>query len=192
MTRYRPLGALALAIAAMIVANVAAPMLLTDLAARQAWAGTLLGAVVLMLVFVYRAARTLEVIGDSHPRFTPGQSVGWLLVPLVNIYMAHQILTSLWRDSQPTSGVVRSRGVDFSVAAVNVWLALVLVRLLVPAVLSDLVLVPHAATLHTALWGAQGMAFLVVVFGIVGRQAEQWVDLEQRRAVPKPSGDALR
>ena len=145
--RYRPLGTLAFALGAAIAGNVAAPVLLSDLAARQAWVGTLACAVVLTLVFVHRAARNLEVIGDSHPRFTPGQSVGWLCVPLVNIYMAHQVFTALWRDSQPRPGAARSRGADFSVAAVNGWLALVLVRLVVSAVSPDVVLVPHRATL---------------------------------------------
>ena len=90
MTRYRPLGTLAFAIAVAIAGNVTAPVLLSDLAARQAWIATLVCAVVLTLVFVHRAACNVEVIGDGHPRFTPGQSVGWLCVPLVNIYMAHQ------------------------------------------------------------------------------------------------------
>lgn len=74
----------------------------------------------------------------------------------------------------------------------NAWLALVLVRLVAPTVVPDVVLVPHLATLYSALWSAQGMAFLFVVFGIVTRQAEQWLDLEQRRAAPQPSADALR
>ena len=56
MTRYRPLGTLAFALGAAIAGNVAAPVLLSDLAARQAWVGTLACAVVLTLVFVHRAA----------------------------------------------------------------------------------------------------------------------------------------
>jgi hypothetical protein len=163
--------------------------LLTGHAWRLTWLATIIPACLLTLAFVYAASRNLDAIGDGHRRYTPGQSVGWLLIPLVNLYMAHQVLTSLWRESQPRPRYAR-RSVDFSVIPVNVWFGLMLGAVFVGNLLADMRLGGAAAsTVLSALRMAQGIAYIVVVMGIAARQREQWRDLEQRRAVPEPKAD---
>ncbi len=192
MTIYRSPRWLATAVSLAVVANLAAPLVLVGRAVREAWTLSLIVAVLLTLVFVHRAARNLEAIGDGHARFTPGQSVGWLLIPLVNIWMAHQVLTALWRDSQPVPGRVRHGNGDFSVLAANTWLAIVPLRLMANGFAAELGLARIGPTVVVALWLGQGIAFIVLVLGIAARQREQWLDLERRHAVPQPSASALR
>jgi len=38
-----------------------------------------------------------------------------MFVPLLNVHMAHQVLTSLWRESQPRPREALRRAGDFSV-----------------------------------------------------------------------------
>jgi Domain of unknown function (DUF4328) len=193
VSSYRSLSAVAYSLSIAVLANLALPMLLDGVAARRAWLASIFVAITLTLVFVHRAARNLNTIGEVHPRFTPGQAVGWLLVPLANIYMGHQVLTALWRDSQPRPREVRRSGADFSVLAVNIWFGVGLAGLLLKNLLQDLAL---QASFRRPLIGglliAQGVAFIVVVLGIADRQREQWIDLERRRAVPRPTADQLR
>ncbi|HEX8950714.1 MAG TPA: DUF4328 domain-containing protein, partial [Polyangia bacterium] len=82
---YRPLGPVATALSVAVVAHLAAQRLLVGLAERQAWLATMVAAVVLSLVLVYRAGRNLDVLGDGHARFSAGQCVGWFLIPVVNL-----------------------------------------------------------------------------------------------------------
>jgi len=187
--KYRSPAPLATAASLAVVANLASRLFFVGLAQRQAWTATFVVAVVLSLSFVYRAARNLELIGDAHPRYTPGQSVGWFFVPLLNLYFGHQVLTALWRDSQPVARKATSKAADFSVLAVNVWLGCWVAATAAPFALAG---VRVAASVALALNMAQGVAFIVVVQGIAARQREQWIDLERRRAVPQPSAEALR
>jgi hypothetical protein len=187
--KYRSVTPLAMLVSLAVLANLVAPLLLDGFAARQAGLATFFVAVLLTLVFVYYAACNVPVIGDPHPRYTPGQSVGWFFVPVLNIYCGHQVLTALWRDSQPQSRVIRSRGTDFSVPAINIWLALTCAGIVLPIFLH---MGSARATVIRGLHIAQGVAFIVVVLGIAARQREQWLDLERRRAVPQPTADALR
>jgi hypothetical protein len=151
-------------------------------------------------VFVYLAARNVEPLGESEPRFTPAQCWWWTVLPIVNIYMMHQVLTALWRESQPRPGETRRRGADFSVPAVNLWWALLLSPI---AFLLVTLALRHCGD-ELAQWSAEWkmtvirglaavarVAFMVVIVKIAARQREQWRDLEQRRAVPEPKA-ALR
>ena len=71
MKPYRSLAPLATALSIAVVANLGSQLLLDGLAARQGWALTIVVASVLALVFVHRAARNLDAIGDGHARFQP-------------------------------------------------------------------------------------------------------------------------
>ena len=187
--KYRSPAPLGMAASLAVVANLASRLFFVGLAQRQAWMATFVVAVALSLSFVYRAARNLEVIGDGHARYTPGQSVGWFFVPLLNIYCGHQVLTALWRDSQPVPRRATSKAADFSVLAVNVWLGFWVAATAAPFALAGLRVGMWVAV---ALTMGQGVAFIVVVLGIAARQREQWLDLERRRAVPPPTANALR
>src|SRR5262249_42083359 len=72
----------------------------------------------LLGVFAYFAACNLRALGEEQPRFTPAQACQWVLVPIVNLYMMHQVMTALWRESQPRPGELRRTRADFSVLAV--------------------------------------------------------------------------
>jgi hypothetical protein len=111
------------------------------------------------------------------------------MLPIVNLFMVHQVLTALWRDSQP--GGARRPRVDFSVLAVNSWWFLLAARFVMGWVLEDRYLGQYVFFTQ-AFYVAAGVAFIVVVLGIAARQREQWVDLERRRNVPLPTANALR
>jgi uncharacterized protein DUF4328 len=192
---YRSVALPAVGLCLLVVANIALPFIDGHAAKLAGWVET-----AAISVFAYLAARNLEALGESEPRFTPAQCAWWSLLPVVNIYMLHQVLTALWRESQPRAGETRRRGRDFSARTVNVWWALFLGAIGLIFVKVALQRGDGELARLSAQWGmtvirgfaiAGRVAFMVVIAGIAARQREQWRDLEQRRAVPEPKA-ALR
>jgi hypothetical protein len=140
------------------------------------------------LCFAYLAARKLPELGAARPRFSPGVSMGWFLCPIGNLFMPHQVLSALWRESQPQPSLDVRRGWDFSVRLVTAWWALCASIMVVGTLRVDL----HVVRSLELLRVASGACFIAVVLGIARRQREQWLDLERRRAVPRPLASALR
>ena len=185
---YRPVGPLAIALAAAIAASLVLARIAGESGAALAgWA--LAGSLGMALAFVALAARNLKFLGDPEAHRGPWLSVLWLVMPLLNLAMCHQVLAGLWRDSQSESRRPVSADSDWSVMPVNVWWGLVLGFVGVRLFGGRFGVAPWVGQ---ALYSGAGLAFIVVVLGIAVRQREQWLDLERRRALELPTVATLR
>ena len=73
---------------------------------RQAAIGLLQTAVLIataiaFLMWLYRVRRNLTALGVKGLRFTPGWSVGWWFVPIMNVFRPFQIVNEAWQASDP-------------------------------------------------------------------------------------------
>jgi hypothetical protein len=163
-------------------------------AVGRLWTPLLLVALALTSAFVWLAARNVRVLGAAQQRFTPGNAAAWIVLPFANVVMAHQVLTALWRESQPALKV--KLGVDFSAWLVNVWWLLLAGSVAVPQLAEDFATAPGTASLMRALqramWTGAGVCMIAIVRGIARRQREQWMDIVRRGATPEPTASLLR
>ena len=73
---------------------------------RQAWIGFLYlagyaGSVIAFCVWIHGAAKNLRPLGVYDQRFSPAWSVGWWFVPIMNIFRSYQVMSEIWRRSDP-------------------------------------------------------------------------------------------
>jgi hypothetical protein len=54
---------------------------------------------VLMIIWMYRAAKNHEALGRPHPRFKPGWAIAGWLIPFANLVIPVLMLQDLWRGS---------------------------------------------------------------------------------------------
>lgn len=55
---------------------------------------------VVVIVWLYRARRNVEVYGARHQRYAPGWAIGGWFVPLVNCYVPFRVTADVLRDSE--------------------------------------------------------------------------------------------
>jgi hypothetical protein len=79
-----------------------------------------LAAVVLFLVWMYRASRNVHARGRAGMTVSPWGAVAWFFVPLGNLFMPYVAMSGLSRASAPRSGA-ESRDGGFPPASVLVW-----------------------------------------------------------------------
>ncbi len=60
----------------------------------------LLATVVTWLVWQYRAYANLRLVGTRETEYTPGWSVGYWFIPLINLFRPYQITAELWSHSE--------------------------------------------------------------------------------------------
>ena len=53
------------------------------------------------LMWLHRVRRNLTALGAEGLRFTPGWSVGWWFVPIMNLFRPFQIMSETWRANDP-------------------------------------------------------------------------------------------
>ena len=53
------------------------------------------------LMWLHRVRRNLTALGVKGLRFTPGWSVGWWFVPIMNVFRPFQIVNEAWQASDP-------------------------------------------------------------------------------------------
>jgi hypothetical protein len=63
---------------------------------------------IVFLTWLHRAARNLTALGATGLRFTPGWSVGYWFVPILNLWRPKQIVDDLWRASDADGDEWRS------------------------------------------------------------------------------------
>jgi hypothetical protein len=63
--------------------------------------GLHIAGVILFSTWIYRANVNTEALVSSGLEFTPGWAVGWFFVPLANLYKPYQVVTELYRASDP-------------------------------------------------------------------------------------------
>lgn len=54
------------------------------------------------LLWIYRANENLQALGAKDIRFTPGWSVGNFLVPILNVIRPPQVVSEIWKASDPS------------------------------------------------------------------------------------------
>lgn len=59
--------------------------------------------IVLVSLWIYRAHDNLRAAGVADLKFTPGGSVGWFFIPIMNLFKPFQAMKELWNESHGTS-----------------------------------------------------------------------------------------
>lgn len=65
--------------------------------------GIMLVAVLVFLIWVYRANRNARSLGVEGMQYSPGWSVGWFLVPVASLFMPYFVLREIWKASSTNS-----------------------------------------------------------------------------------------
>ncbi|MCD6453152.1 MAG: DUF4328 domain-containing protein [Dehalococcoidales bacterium] len=60
---------------------------------------------ILFLIWVYRTHKNLPHLDVKGLRFTPGWSVGWFFVPIMNLFRPYQVVSEAWRASYPAADI---------------------------------------------------------------------------------------
>lgn len=159
-----------------------------------------IAATVVFLTWVYRAIANLSPLGSMSCRFTPAGAVWSWFIPFVNLVRGHQVMATIWQESQPPAVNENGFYLPRKATIVHWWWGLYLFTGVVgiatqnshPFGIEELrSLASSQIGLHF-LRIATALLFLFMVRGAQKRQEEQWQDLERRRDVPQPSAEALR
>lgn len=149
------------------------------------------GTAVAFLAWVHRAAANLPALGAGDG-LRPGLAVALFFLPMGNVLAAPWVLHTLWVASETTPPPERR-----SRALVIGWAAALTLSIVFAAPLGRFG--AHVtrglaawALLTAALRLGAGLACLAIARAVQRRQDAQWLDLEQRRAVPAPAADRLR
>lgn len=158
-----------------------------------------IAATVVFLTWVYRSIANLPGLGSMSCRFTPSGAVWSYFIPFVNLVRGHQVMATIWTESQPPAVNENGFYLPRKATIVHAWWALYLFSGLFGWISSNSH--PHLDELR-ALGSSQvflhvirmttALLFLLMIRGAQARQDEQWQDLERRRNVPQPTADALR
>jgi hypothetical protein len=155
-----------------------------------------LAAIVVFLVWVHRATVNLVALGSSSLRITPAGAVWGFFIPFVNLVQGHQVMATLWTESQPLP--LGEHSLRRKTTLVNWWWGLYLFMSVAAWFYPDKIEpgeVRSAALRVCVISLTQlvaGALFLWVVRATQKRQDEQWRDLELRAAMPAPTADVLR
>jgi hypothetical protein len=60
--------------------------------------------------WIHRACRNLPALGATGLRFSPGWAVGWFFVPVWSFVRPYQVMSELWRASDPKAGIAAGDG----------------------------------------------------------------------------------
>jgi len=60
-----------------------------------------IAAVVLLLIWEYRAFSNLSPLKARNLEFSPGWAVGWWFIPFMNLVKPYRVMKELWRGSDP-------------------------------------------------------------------------------------------
>ena len=159
-----------------------------------------LAATVVFMTWVYRAIANLPALGSMSCRFTPSGAVWSFFIPFVNLVRGHQVMATIWQESQPAAVNENGFYLPRKATLVNWWWGLYLLAGAVgiatsnshPFTAEDVRSLGETATVLNGVRIVDGILFLLMVRGAQARQDEMWLDLERRRNVPQPSADALR
>ena len=111
--RYTPLDGLAKNLKILIVIEIA-----LGFVAVLHWAASIIStivaiiALVVFLVWFYRANRNLRALGGSELRFTPGWAVVWWFIPIANLFMPYFATVEMAKASDPSVWSTDRQGRD--------------------------------------------------------------------------------
>jgi Domain of unknown function (DUF4328) len=157
-------------------------------------------ATIVFLTWVYRSIANLPALGSMSCRFSPAGAVWSWFIPFVNLVRGHQVMATIWQESQPPAVNENGFYLPRKTTLVSWWWGLYLFGAVVSLSCTNM----HPVGLEevhslasTQVWlhfvrMTTALLFLLMVRGSQKRQDEQWQDLERRRNVPKPTAEALR
>jgi hypothetical protein len=159
-----------------------------------------LAAGIVFLTWVYRSIANLPALGSMSCRFTPGAAVWGFIIPFLNLVRGHQVMSTVWRESQPPAVGENGFYLPRSSGVVSLWWALFLVMTIGDRIIArwNPVGLDEARSLLifdlviNIVTFACGVMFFMMVRATQSRQDAQWDDLVRQRNVPKPSADQLR
>lgn len=158
-----------------------------------------LAALIVFMTWVYRAIANLPALGSMTCRFTPSGAVWSFFIPFVNLVRGHQVMATIWTESQPAAMNDFGYHLPRKTAIVNWWWALWLIYRVgerfvdVGTVnVSSLRTAAVAQLVLLGFCGVAGVLFLLMVRGAQSRQDAMWEDLERKRSVPQPTAQYLR
>jgi hypothetical protein len=158
------------------------------------------GASIVFMTWVYRSIANLPALGSMSCRFSPASAVWSYFIPLVNFVRGHQVMATIWKESQPPAVNESGFYLPRKTTLVNWWWG----AYLFSAVAGMATTRAHPVgveSLHELATGqivfhvmrmVGALLFLLMIQGAQKRQDEQCQDLERRRNVPQPTADALR
>jgi len=157
-------------------------------------------ATVVFLTWVYRAVANLPALGSMTCAFTPGGAVWAFFIPIVNLVWGHQVMATVWRESQPPAVNENGFYLPRKATLVHAWWTFYLVSIVVsiwlmfsqPSSVSGLSSFAASEVFLHLVRMTTALLFLIMIRAAQARQDEMWQDLERRRNVPQPTADALR
>jgi hypothetical protein len=156
----------------------------------------LIATAVVFSTWVYRAMSNLPALGSMSARFTPAGAVWAFFIPFVNLVRGHQVMATIWTESQPMpvndNGFMKPR----SVGIVNAWWALWIGGNVLEWVLShaldDVGSLAYNEAFFKLVRAGAALLCLLMVQRADARQHAQADDLSRRASVPQPTGMELR
>jgi len=134
-----------------------------------------LASAVVFLMWINRAYKNLSPLGASNLRFTPGWAVGWFFVPIMSLFRPYQVVSEIWKASNPNANMADSsswRNLP-TPPIVGVWWALFLIAnyigqfafrmILTGKELSDLLLSAYATMAWEALDVVAGIPITILL-----------------------------
>src|SRR5262249_21577010 len=85
-----------------------------------------IAATIVFLVWVHRMIANLPALGSMSCRFTPAGAVGRYFLPIVNLVRGHQVMATIWTESQPPSFNEHGFSLKRKTTIVNWWWGLYL------------------------------------------------------------------
>jgi hypothetical protein len=159
----------------------------------------LIAACIVFLTWVHRAIANLPALHSRSCRFSPSSAVWSFFIPFVNLVRGHQIMATIWTDSQPAVVSEHGYALPPRTTLVSWWWGLYLfsgfASLFVPSHpvgIAGIKTTATATVFFLAVRLVAGVLFVLMIRAAQRRQDEQWLDLERRRQVPVPTADALR
>jgi Domain of unknown function (DUF4328) len=159
-----------------------------------------IAATVVFLTWVHRSIANLPALGSMSCRFTPSGAVWSYFIPFVNLVRGHQVMATIWTESQPPAVNENGFYLPRKATLVHWWWGLYIFSGIAgmaagkvkPLGIEELRSTAHSQLILHAIRIATALMFLFLVRGAQKRQDEQWQDLERRRNVPQPTAEALR
>jgi hypothetical protein len=71
-----------------------------ELGTALLYLGFYVTSVVIFCMWVHRANRNARALGSAAMRFTPGWSVGWFFIPIMNLWKPMQAMREIWHISE--------------------------------------------------------------------------------------------
>lgn len=159
-----------------------------------------LAAGIVFLTWVYRSIANLPALGSMSCRFTPGAAVWGFIIPFLNLVRGHQVMSNIWRESQPPAIGENGFYLPRSSTIVGWWWGLFIAMSIgdriiarwTPSGIDDARALLMFNLVVNLLTLACGVMFFFMVRLTQARQDAQWQDLELRKSVPQPTAEALR